>query len=123
MLGFGQGKRNSNSASPYKTTANKKNQISQLQASNIEHKKTIASLKRAQAQTSDEDSDIEDAGNSFGGKSKKAKEKKGLFGRVGELLIALFKLTIFYKYSQLLTINKRRISVFSSNNHRTISKV
>ena len=74
-LGLGKGKRN-NSSSAYKTAANKKNQISQLQASNTEHEKTIASLKRAQAQTDEDDDDIEDAGNSFGVKSKKAKEKK-----------------------------------------------
>ena len=79
-LGFGKGKRNNNSSSSYKTTAKKKNQISQLQASNTKHKNTIASLKRAQSQTVDNDTDIEDAGNSFGGKAfggnaKKSKER------------------------------------------------
>ena len=64
--------------SSHKTSVNRSNQISQLQASNLEHKKTIASLKRAQGQSQPaaDDDDIEDAGNSFGGKAKKAKDKK-----------------------------------------------
>ena len=75
-LGFGENKGKINSARNPRTTANKKNQISQLQASNLAHKKTIASLKRANDEkTGDEDEDIEDAGNSFGGKSKKSKSK------------------------------------------------
>ena len=63
--------------SNHKTFAQNKNQVSQLQAANIEHKKTITSLKRAQGEpTNDDDDDIEDAGNSFGGKSKKVKKKE-----------------------------------------------
>ena len=75
-LGFGKGKRKP----PYflhNAAANKAKQFLQQQASNLEHKKTIASLKRAQGQSQYADDDgIEDAGNSFGGKAKKAKNKK-----------------------------------------------
>ena len=74
-LGKNKGKNNNSNRSP-RTNANTKNQISQLQASNLAFKKTISSLKRANgAKTDEEHEDIEDAGNSFGGKSKKKKDK------------------------------------------------
>ena len=75
-LGLDKHKGKSNKSNRGRATANKKNQISQLQASNITHNKTIASLKRNNGIKSDEeDAEIKDAGNSFGGKSKKTKTK------------------------------------------------
>ena len=77
-LGFGKGKKKNSfiSSSNHKTFAQNKNQVSQLQAANLEHEKTIASLKRAQGDgNDDDDNDIEDARNSFGGKSKKGEEE------------------------------------------------
>jgi hypothetical protein len=74
--GLGENKSKSPNSNRGRAKANKINQITQLQASNLAHKKTIASLKRNNGIKSDDDTtDIEDAGNSFGGKSKKTKSK------------------------------------------------
>ena len=57
--------------------ANVRNTIAQLRASVQKHGKVIASLKRGKDvnQAKPDDADIEDAGNSFGGKAKKSKNK------------------------------------------------
>ena len=50
------------------------NQLNQLKKANAMHKRTIASLKMdANDENAADDGDIEDAGNSFGGKAKKKK--------------------------------------------------
>ena len=50
------------------------NQLNQLKKANAQHKRTIASLKKdANDENAADDGDIEDAGNSFGGKAKKKK--------------------------------------------------
>ena len=56
---------------------NVRNTTSQLRASVLRQGKVIASLKRGKDvnQAKPDDTDIKDAGNSFGGKAKKSKNK------------------------------------------------
>ena len=57
-------------------SANASNQLYQLKAANAKYKRTIASLNRTNSEGAPSDNDVEmsDAGNAFGGKSKKAKK-------------------------------------------------
>ena len=76
-LGLGKNK-NKNKRSPTNRDANIDNTIKQLKAANALHKRKIASLKKESSDEKDSSNedmpDIEaDAGNAFGGKSKKKK--------------------------------------------------
>ena len=64
-----KGKQNRNSA-------NTSNHLTQLKAANTNYKRTIDSLKSIYSEDTPSDDDVEmfDAGNVFGGKAKKAKK-------------------------------------------------
>ena len=58
------------------TSSNQLNQLAQLKKANANHKRTIAGLQTGATTTISEDVDMEDASDSFGGKSKKVKIAK-----------------------------------------------
>ena len=74
--GSSRGRGKSAGRGGYVNIPNTVNQITQLQKANAAYKLVIASLKRSKDDPSSNDSvDIEDdAGNAFGGKSKKSKK-------------------------------------------------
>ena len=87
-------------------SSNKKNQITQLCKANTTHKKIITGFRKEKYKSLFDDNtiNIDNAGNAFGSRSKKA--KKWLFSRYGVLLIIVFKLIHLYNYfHDLNTIN------------------
>ena len=79
-LGLGRNKKQSRSYNRQdpkkgKYENNVSNQLTQLKAANAKHKRTIAGLKSSSSETETPpiEEDIEDAGNAFGGKTKKSK--------------------------------------------------
>ena len=80
-LGLGRKKRHNNAKfSQHKARVGQSksaaNQLVQLKAANIKHKRTIATLQTHVTTESPSSSDVEmgDAGSAFGGKSKKSKK-------------------------------------------------
>ena len=76
----------------------KENQITQLCKANTTHKKIITGFRKEKYKSLFDDNtiNIDNAGNAFGSRSKKA--KKWLFSRYGVLLIIVFKLVHLYNY-------------------------
>ena len=81
-LGLGRnknrgGRKNASNSSTAKAISN---QFKQLKEANAKHKRTIASLKKEdpedESTNKDKDIEMDDAGNAFGGKTKKAKKGK-----------------------------------------------
>ena len=94
-----------------------------MQASNFAHKKTIASLKRANGDKLDKyDDDIKDAGNSLGGKSKKIKIKTWLFGRLEIIAIVLTYVVELYKYFKNRSIHEYKLATIVNHDTMTINR-
>ena len=95
-----------------------------MQASNLAHKNTIASLKRSNGvKPNEEDADIKDAGNSFSGKYRKTRTKFWIFGQLEVSIIITYYSILFYYYfkSRPVIFDKNNVSEFISNNRRNIS--
>ena len=96
------------------------NQLAQLKKVNTKHKQIIVGLQTGATTTTSEDVNMEDAGDEFGGKSKKSKNKwlKGLYIL---MLIIVLKVVYFMHYiiGQTNINFICNISVFSSQKRRT----
>ena len=100
---------------------NSLNQLNQLKAANAKHKRTIAGLKSTGYEatyTQNDEVDVEDAGDYFGGKTKKYKQKSwylGLQRKVVNVLFELILVIINYFTGKTTKLNRMNISSFTSN--------
>ena len=103
-----------------------RNTIIHVQEANTHYKRWIESLKRTTTSEKKDNADMEDAGNNFGGKSKRKKGSitwlLGLFECVIELIIKLItKLNNIQ--SETITHYNRSVCTLKSDNRREISSV